>query len=129
MNQRKQIIATESAPTAIGPYSQAVRAGDFVFVSGQLPMDPATMELIDGDIGAQTERAMENLRAVLKAAGADFDNVVRTTVYLADMNDFAEMNDVYARYFGDEPAARVTVEVARLPRDARIEIDAVAYVG
>lgn len=129
MDQRKQIIATESAPTAIGPYSQAVRAGDFVFVSGQLPMDPATMELIDGDIGAQTERAMENLRAVLKAAGADFDNVVRTTVYLADMNDFAEMNDVYARYFGDEPAARVTVEVARLPRDARIEIDAVAYVG
>ena len=125
----RQPVHSDKAPAAIGPYSQAVRAGDFVFVSGQLPMDPATMELIDGDIGAQTERAMENLRAVLKAAGADFDNVVRTTVYLADMNDFAEMNDVYARYFGDEPAARVTVEVARLPRDARIEIDAVAYVG
>ena len=129
MDQRKQIIATESAPTAIGPYSQAVRAGDFVFVSGQLPMDPATMELIDGDIGAQTERAMENLRAVLKAAGADFDNVVRTTVYLADMNDFAAMNAMYATFFREPFPARSTIQAARLPRDARIEIDAIALAA
>lgn len=129
MSQRKQVITTESAPTAIGPYSQAVRAGDFVYVSGQLPMDATTLELVDGDIGVQTERVMENLLAVLKAAGADFSHVVSTTVYLADMNDFAAMNEVYARYFDDEPAARVTVQVARLPRDARVEIAAVAYVG
>lgn len=129
MSKRKQIISTESAPPAIGPYSQAVRAGDFLYVSGQLPMDPATMELVEGDISAQTERVMENVLAVLKAAGADFSHVVGTTVYLADMNDFAAMNEVYARYFDDDPASRVTVQVARLPRDARIEISAVAYVG
>lgn len=129
MTQSKQTIATDAAPRAIGPYSQAVRAGGFVFVSGQLPMDPDTMELVDGDIAAQTEVALENLGAVLKAAGADFSHVVRATVYLADMNDFAAVNEVYARYFGENAPARVAVEVARLPRDARVEIDAIAYVG
>lgn len=129
MNQPKKIIATEGAPKAIGPYSQAVRAGDFIFVSGQLPMDPETMQLIDGDIAAQTERALENIVAILKSEGADFSNVVRATVYLADINDFAAMNEVYARYAGDAPPARVALQVARLPRDARIEIDAIAYVG
>lgn len=129
MSQRKQLIASDAAPKAIGPYSQAVRAGDFLFVSGQLPMDPATMTLIEGDIAAQTERVLENIRAILQAAGADLQDVVRATVYLADMNDFAAVNEVYARYFGDEPPARVAVEVSRLPRDARVEIDAVAYVG
>lgn len=129
MTQSKQTIATDAAPRAIGPYSQAVRAGGFVFVSGQLPMDPDTMELVDGDIAAQTELALENLGAVLKAAGADFSHVVRATVYLADMNDFAAVNEVYARYFGENAPARVAVEVARLPRDARVEIDAIAYVG
>lgn len=129
MTQRKQIIATDAAPPAIGPYSQAVRAGDFIFVSGQLPMDPETSKLIDGDIAAQTERVLENMLAILRSAGADFSHVVRATVYLADINDFAAMNEVYARYAGDGPPARVTLEVARLPRDARIEIDAIAYVG
>lgn len=129
MTQSKQTIATDAAPRAIGPYSQAVRAGGFVFVSGQLPMDPDTMELVDGDIAAQTEVALENLGAVLRAAGADFSHVVRATVYLADMNDFAAVNEVYARYFGENAPARVAVEVARLPRDARVEIDAIAYVG
>lgn len=129
MNQPKKIIATEGAPKAIGPYSQAVRAGDFIFVSGQLPMDPETMQLIDGDIAAQTERALENIVAILKSEGADFSNVVRATVYLADINDFAAMNEVYARYAGDAPPARVALQAARLPRDARIEIDAIAYVG
>lgn len=129
MNQPKKIIATEGAPKAIGPYSQAVRAGDFIFVSGQLPMDPETMQLIDGDIAAQTERALKNIVAILKSEGADFSNVVRATVYLADINDFAAMNEVYARYAGDAPPARVALQVARLPRDARIEIDAIAYVG
>lgn len=129
MSQRKQIIVTEAAPKAIGPYSQAVRAGDFIFVSGQLPMDPETMQLVDGDVAAQTERVLENIRAILQAAGADLRDVVRATVYLADMNDFAAVNEVYARYFGDEPPARVAVQVARLPRDARVEIDAIAHVG
>ncbi|MFS8583427.1 MAG: RidA family protein [Limnochordales bacterium] len=126
---QKEIIATDAAPGAIGPYSQGVKAGGFVFVSGQLPVDPATGTFVEGDIAAQTERALENVRAILNAAGADFSHVVRATVYLADMNDFAAVNEVYARYVGENPPARVAVQVARLPRDARVEIDAIAYVG
>lgn len=129
MSTQKEIITTEAAPKAIGPYSQAVRAGGFIFVSGQLPTDPETMQFVEGDIAVQTERVLENIRVILQAAGADFSHVVRATVYLADMNDFATVNEVYARYVGDAPPARVAVQVARLPRDARVEIDAIAYVG
>jgi len=122
----KQAIASDNAPRAIGPYSPAVRAGNMVFVSGQVPMDPATGALIDGDIAAQTRRVFDNIHALLGAAGASFASVVRTTVFLADMNDFAEMNAVYATYFGEPYPARATVQVARLPKDARIEIDVIA---
>lgn len=125
----KQAIATGDAPKAIGPYSQAVRAGQLVFLSGQVPMDPATGSLVDGDIAAQTRRVFENLGAVLNAAGLTFANVVRTTVFLADMNDFAAMNQVYATYFAEPYPARSTVQAARLPRDARVEIDVIAMVG
>ncbi len=122
----KTAITTADAPKAIGPYSQAVRAGQMVFLSGQVPMDPATGNVIDGDIAAQTRRVFENLGAVLKAAGLSFANVARTTVFLADMNDFAVMNQVYATYFSEPYPARSTVQVARLPRDARVEIDVIA---
>jgi 2-iminobutanoate/2-iminopropanoate deaminase len=122
-------IQTADAPQAIGPYSQAVRAGGFVFASGQIPLDPSTMQIVDGDIGRQTERVLENLKAVLTAAGSSFERVVKTTVYLADMGDFAAMNDVYGRYFGAAGPARSTVQAARLPRDARIEIDVIALAG
>jgi len=122
----KQAIASDNAQRAIGPYSPAVRAGNMVFVSGQVPMDPATGALIDGDIAAQTRRVFDNIHALLGAAGASFASVVRTTVFLADMNDFAEMNAVYATYFGEPYPARATVQVARLPKDARIEIDVIA---
>jgi 2-iminobutanoate/2-iminopropanoate deaminase len=121
-----EAVSTASAPKAIGPYSQAIRAGSLLFVSGQIPIDPATGTLIEGDIRAQTHRVFENLGAILKAAGASFDHVVRTTVYLADMNDFAAMNEVYATYFGSPAPARATVQAARLPRDARVEIDVIA---
>jgi len=129
VSRRKQPIASEAAPKAIGPYSQAVRAGDFIFVSGQLPIDPTTGTLVAGDIAAQTTRVLDNIRAILQAAGADMSDIVRCTVYLADMNDFAAVNEAYSRYFSADPPARVAVQVARLPRDARIEIDAIAYVG
>ncbi|MBX3276601.1 MAG: RidA family protein [Acidobacteria bacterium] len=119
-------IQTADAPQAIGPYSQAVRAGGFVFASGQIPLDPSTMQIVEGDIGRQTERVLENLKAVLSAAGSSLERVVKTTVYLADMGDFAAMNDVYGRYFGAARPARSTVQAARLPRDARIEIDVIA---
>ncbi len=119
-------IHTERAPQAIGPYSQAVRAQGWIFCSGQIPLDPASMELIAGDIRAQTERVLLNLQAVLEAAGSSLRKVVRTTVYLADMADFAAMNEVYTKFFGESRPARSTLQVARLPRDARIEIDAVA---
>ncbi len=122
----KAAIGTGDAPKAIGPYSQAVRAGQLVFLSGQVPMDPATGSLVDGDIAAQTRRVFENLGAVLKAAGLTFAHVVRTTVFLADMTDFAAMNQVYATYFSEPFPARSTVQVARLPRDARVEIDLIA---
>jgi 2-iminobutanoate/2-iminopropanoate deaminase len=125
----KTIIATEQAPKAIGPYSQAVAYGGLVYLSGQIPLDPATMQIVDGDVAAQTERVMENLKAVLTAAGSGFDRVVKTTVYLKDMGEFSQMNEVYGRYFPTNPPARATVEVARLPRDVRVEIDCIAIAG
>jgi 2-iminobutanoate/2-iminopropanoate deaminase len=122
----KRAISSDGAPKAIGPYSPAVRAGQLVFLSGQVPMDPATGNLVDGDIAAQTRRVFDNLGALLTAAGLTFANVVRTTVFLADMNDFAAMNQVYATYFSEPYPARSTVQVARLPKDARVEIDLIA---
>jgi 2-iminobutanoate/2-iminopropanoate deaminase len=122
----RQAVSTPSAPAAIGPYSQAIRAGSLLFVSGQIPLDPATGQMVDGDIAAQTRRVFQNLGAILEAAGATFDHVVRTTVYLADMNDFPAMNEVYATYFSSPAPARATVQAARLPRDARVEIDLIA---
>ena len=122
----KRAISSDGAPKAIGPYSPAVRAGQLLFVSGQVPIDPSTGNLIDGDIAAQTRRVFDNIGALLAAAGRSFADVVRTTVFLADMNDFAAMNEVYAKYFAEPYPARATVQVARLPKDARIEIDVIA---
>jgi 2-iminobutanoate/2-iminopropanoate deaminase len=124
----RQAVTTPSAPPAIGPYSQAVRAGSLLFVSGQIPLDPATGALVEGDLAAQTHRVFQNLAAILAAAGATFDNVVRTTVYLADMSDFPAMNEVYATYFTSPAPARATIQAARLPRDARVEIDVIAML-
>ena len=125
----KQIVQTEHAPKAIGPYSQAVVAGGFVFASGQIPIDPQTGEFVAGGTAEQTEQVLRNLSEVLAAAGSSFAQVVKTTVYLADMNDFAAMNEVYGRYFATEPPARATVQAARLPRDARVEIDVIAMMN
>ncbi len=123
-------ISTDQAPGAIGPYSQAIRRGNWLFLSGQIPLDPASMTVISGDIRVQTERVIQNLTAVLEAAGASLQHVVKTTVYLRDMNDFAAMNETYASFFtGDTPPARAAVEVARLPKDVDVEIDAVAFTG
>ena len=122
----RQAVSTSSAPEAIGPYSQAIRAGSLLFVSGQIPIDPATGLIIAGDIEAQTHRVFQNIRAILAAAGGSFDQVVRTTVFLADMNDFAAMNSVYGTYFASPAPARATVQVSRLPKDARVEIDVIA---
>ena len=124
----RQAVSTSSAPPAIGPYSQAIRAGSLLFVSGQIPLDPATGNLVEGDLAAQTHRVFQSLEAILAAAGATFDNVVRTTVYLADMNDFPAMNAVYATYFSSPAPARATVQAARLPKDARVEIDLIAQL-
>ena len=124
----RQAVATPSAPAAIGPYSQAIRAGSLLFVSGQVPIDPATGQIVDGDIAAQTHRVFRNISEILKAGGASFDHVVRTTVFLADMNDFGAMNEVYAGYFTSPAPARATVQVSRLPKDARIEIDVIAVL-
>lgn len=124
-----KIISTEHAPRAIGPYSQAVVSNGFAFLSGQIPLDPATGQLVEGDVAAQTERVLENLKAVLAACGSSLERVVKTTVYLKDMGEFARMNEVYARYFPQHPPARATVEAARLPRDVRVEIDCIASVG
>lgn len=125
----KDRVQTESAPKAIGPYSQAIKAGGFVFASGQIPLDPATMQIVEGGIREQTARVMENLRAVLDAAGSSLERVVKTTVYLKDLTDFGEMNEVYGSFWGVIPPARSTVEVARLPRDVRVEIDVIAVEG
>lgn len=122
----KEIISTERAPRAIGPYSQAVRAGDLIFASGQIPIDPATGNFVAGGIVEQTEQVMKNLSEVLQAAGAGLRQVVKTTVFLADMEDFSAMNEVYGRFFRENPPARATVQAARLPRDARVEIEAIA---
>jgi 2-iminobutanoate/2-iminopropanoate deaminase len=122
----REVISTPDAPKAIGPYSQAIRANPFVFSSGQIPIDPATQQVITGDISAQTERVMKNLTGILKAAGCGFRDVVRCTVFLKDMNDFAAMNAVYGKYFDTAPPARSTVEVSRLPKDVLVEIDVIA---
>ncbi|HUA82726.1 MAG TPA: RidA family protein [Bryobacteraceae bacterium] len=124
----QQTISTGHAPKAIGPYSQAVVAQGFAFLSGQIALDPATGQLIDGDVAAQTERVIENLKAVVEACGSSLGRVVKTSVFLKDMGDFAKMNEIYARYFGENSPARSTVEVARLPRDVRVEIDCIAIV-
>jgi 2-iminobutanoate/2-iminopropanoate deaminase len=125
----KRIVTTSGAPKPVGPYSQAVSAGGLVFLSGQGPLDPATNRLVDGDTAAQTERVLENLKAVLEASGSSLARVVKTTVFLKDLNDFKKMNEVYARYFPAEPPARATVEAARLPLDTLVEIDAIAVVS
>jgi 2-iminobutanoate/2-iminopropanoate deaminase len=122
----KKPISTTAAPGAIGPYSQAILAGGFIFLSGQIPLDPASGQIVEGDIEAQTERVIQNLTAVLAAAGAGLDCVVKTTVFLKDMNDFARMNAVYAKHFTAPAPTRTTVEAARLPRDVRVEIDVIA---
>jgi len=122
----REVIATEQAPRAIGPYSQAIRAGNLLFCSGQIPIDPSTGEFVSGGVAEQTEQVMRNLSAVLSAGKSSLKQVVKTTVFLADMDDFAAMNEVYGRYFGENPPARATVQAARLPRDARVEIEAIA---
>jgi len=125
----KKTISTDRAPKAIGPYSQAVLSNGMAFLSGQIPLDPQTNQLIEGDIAAQTERVLENLKAVLEASGASLASVVKTTVFLQDMAEFAKMNEVYARYFADNPPARSTVQAARLPRDVKVEIDCIAVIS
>ena len=130
MSNVKKVVKTDRAPGALGPYSQAIVAGGVVYCAGQIPLDPATGNIVSGGIAEQTEQVLKNLRAVLKAAGSDLDRAVKTTVFIKDMNDFGAMNDVYGRpeYFGAQPPARSTVEVARLPRDVAVEIEVVALV-
>ena len=122
----REAVSSDRAPKAIGPYSQAIKAGSLLFVSGQIPLDPATGAMVEGDVAAQTHRVFANLQAILEAAGASFDHVVRTTVYLADMNNFGTVNEIYGKYFSSPAPARATVQAARLPRDARVEIDLIA---
>ena len=124
----KDIVQTDTAPKAIGPYSQAIKAGGFLFVSGQIPIDPLSGQFVSGGIAEQTEQVMKNLSAVLVSAGSGLDQVVKATVFLADMDEFVAMNEVYGRYFSSDPPARATVEVGRLPRDARVEIDVIAMI-
>lgn len=122
----RAVVATEKAPRAIGPYSQGIRANGMVFVSGQIAIDPANQQLIEGDVSAQTERVLKNISAILWDAATDIDKVVKTTVFLKSMNDFSAMNEVYGRFFRKDPPARSTVEVARLPKDVLVEIDVIA---
>ena len=124
----KETISTENAPGAIGPYSQAVKAGNMVYCSGQIPIDPATGEFVSNNVAEQTRQVLVNLSAVLDAAGTDLNNVVKTTVFLADMNDFTAMNEIYAEFFSENKPARATVQAARLPRDARVEIECIAVI-
>ncbi len=124
----KIVVSTTNAPAAIGPYSQAVRAGNLLFISGQIPLDPATSQVVAGDIAVQTDRVLRNLAAILEAAGSSLAKVLKTTVYLRDLEEFGKMNEIYARYFGDAPPARATVQVARLPRNVSVEIDLIAEV-
>jgi 2-iminobutanoate/2-iminopropanoate deaminase len=125
----KHVINTKDAPGAIGPYSQAIKAGDYLFVSGQIPLDPATGQLISGGIVEQTRRVLDNLAGILKAAGVSFERVVKTTVYLQDMAEFTAMNEVYATYFPQPAPARATIQAAGLPRNVKVEIDLIAFVG
>jgi len=126
---KRETVGTAGAPAAIGPYSQAIRAGDFLFCSGQIPLDPSTGKMVEGGIAVQTERVLRNLEAVLAAGGGSLASVVKTTVYLADLGDFPAMNAVYGKFFPQDPPARATVEVSKLPAGARVEIDAVASTG
>jgi 2-iminobutanoate/2-iminopropanoate deaminase len=128
LRMSKRAIHTDSAPAAIGPYSQAIASGQLLFVSGQIALSPESGELVGGGIEAETRRVMENLGGILAAAGSSFDQVVKTTIYLVDMNDFAAVNATYGSYFGDRPPARATIQVAALPRGARVEVDAVAHI-
>ncbi|GAA5529865.1 RidA family protein [Herpetosiphon gulosus] len=121
----REVISTSNAPAAIGPYSQAIAIDGLLFCSGQIPLDPATGQVIEGDVTAQTRRVMENIRAVLTAANTNFEKVVKTTIFLADMNDFAAVNAVYGEYFPENPPARSTVQVARLPRDVQVEVEVI----
>lgn len=125
----RKIVQTDEAPAPVGPYSQAVRAGDWLFLSGQVPLDPATGELVGEDAAAQAARVLENIGAILRAAGMDYADVVKTTIFLVDLRDFAAVNEVYARYFSERPPARSTVQVSALPKGARVEIEAVAVRG
>ena len=122
----KEVISSDRGPKAIGPYCQAIRANGFIFVSGQIPLDPQTQQLVEGDVARQTERVLENLKGIVEAAGSSLNRVVKTTVYLKDLSDFPAMNEVYGRYFPASPPARATVEVARLPRDVLVEIELIA---
>ena len=128
IEMHKHTVSTDKAPNAVGPYSQAISSEPMVFVSGQIPLDPATGNVVKGDIKAQTKRTLTNVKEILTAAGSSMDEVVKITVFLTDMNDFAEMNKTYAEFFGDKPPARTCVEVSRLPKDVNIEIDAIALV-
>ena len=125
----KEVISTSTAPAAIGPYSQAIKVGNLLFVSGQIPLDPQSGQLVPGDIRAQTRQVLTNLAAILNAAGSSLARVAKTTVYLKDLSEFAAMNEIYAGFFGENPPARATVEVARLPRNAAVEIDLIAEIG
>lgn len=128
MANHKTVVKTDKAPAAIGPYSQAVAVGNMVFLSGQIPLDPETGEMVGGDMKARTTRVMENIAGVLGALGLTFDHLVRTTIFLKDMDDFDTVNEVYASYFDEAPPSRATVEVARLPKNARVEIDGIAVI-
>ena len=123
-----EVIHTNDAPAAIGPYSQAIKAGNLLFISGQVPFNPETMEVVEGDVKAQTAQSLKNLQAILKEAGADFSNVVKTTVFIKDMNEFAQINEVYAECFGYNKPVRVCVEIARLPEDVKVEIELIAVL-
>ena len=124
----KEIIFTEKAPKPIGPYSQAIKIGNSLFISGQIPVDPKSGELVEGDIRAQTHQVLKNIKAIVEAAGGTLNNVIKVTVYLDDMDDFAEMNEVYSQYFSESKPARTTIEVSRLPKNVKIEIEAIAYI-
>jgi len=125
---KHEVIHTDNAPAAIGPYSQAVKAGNLLFVSGQVPFVPETMEIVEGDVKAQTRQSLSNVEAILKEAGADFSNVVKSTVFISDMNEFTQINEVYSEFFGENKPARACVEVARLPRDVKVEIEVIAVL-
>ena len=126
---KHQVIHTENAPKAIGPYSQAIKAGNMLFVSGQVPFVPETMEIVEGDVKAQTAQSLKNVQAILAEAGLDFSNVVKSTVFIKDMNEFAQINEVYAEFFGENKPARACVEVARLPKGALVEIEVIAHIS